>query len=88
MKAIYVRVSSEEQAKHGYSIKEQIPMYRIKPRIDNVFEYIDEGITDEVLNRPQIKKLRQDVKDGLIEQIICYDRDRLSRMLMNQLVIS
>lgn len=88
MKAIYVRVSTEEQAKHGYSIKEQVRLCKIKADSEDVLEYIDEGITGEILDRPQLTKLRHDIKEGLIETVICYDPDRLSRKLMNQLIIS
>lgn len=88
MIAIYARVSTEEQAKHGYSLAEQVRQCRQKAGTDNVLEYVDEGISGEFLDRPALTKLRQDVKDGLIDKVICYDPDRLSRKLMNQLLVS
>lgn len=51
-------------------------------------EYIDEGISGEILDRPALSKLREDVKKGLIHKVICLDPDRLSRKLMNQLIIT
>lgn len=86
---IYTRVSTEEQAKSGYSLSEQIRACRAKVRnASEVFEYIDEGVSGKFLDRPALTKLRNDVRDGLIDRVICLDPDRLSRKLMNQLIIS
>ncbi|WHY74954.1 recombinase family protein [Fictibacillus enclensis] len=41
-----------------------------------------------MLNRHALTKLRNDVKDGLNTKVICLDPDRLSRKLMNQLIIT
>src|SRR5699024_2653747 len=49
---------------------------------------IDDGYTGEILNRPQLTKLLEDVEEGLIKKVICYDPDRLSRKLLNQLLIT
>ena len=88
MIAIYARVSTEDQAKHGYSLDDQIRECRKKARTDQIKKYIDEGISGEVLNRPQLTKLINDIKDGLITKVICLDPDRLSRKLNNQLIIA
>lgn len=86
---IYTRVSTEEQAKSGYSLSEQIRACRSKVRSGyEVFEYADEGISGEFLDRPALIKLRKDVRDGIVDRVICLDPDRLSRKLMNQLIIS
>lgn len=89
MIAIYVRVSTEEQAKKGYSLKDQLRECRVKAGSnEDIMEYIDEGISGEILDRPALSRLRNDVKEGLVSSIICLDPDRLSRKLMNQLIIS
>lgn len=88
MVGIYARVSTEEQAKRGYSLKDQIAACREKAGTDEVIEYVDEGISGEYLDRPALTKLRQDVRDGLIKKVICLDPDRLSRKLMHQLIIT
>ncbi len=88
MKAIYIRVSSEEQAKKGYSIEDQIAQCKARAKTDEVMEYIDDGYSGEFLDRPALSKLREDLKEGLISEVICYDPDRLSRKLMNQLIVS
>lgn len=89
MKAIYARVSTEEQAKRGYSLKEQIRVCREKlNNSQDIIEYLDEGVSGEFLDRPGLTKLRNDVRKGLIDTIVCLDPDRLSRKLMNQLLVT
>lgn len=89
MIALYARVSTEEQVKHGFSLKEQLFECR-KIVCSNALikEYVDEGITGEVLERPALMQLRADVRDGLVSKVICLDPDRLSRKLSNQLIIT
>lgn len=89
MIAIYVRVSTDEQAKKGYSLQDQLRQCRQKAGIDaEIIEYVDDGHSGEFLERPQLMKLRDDVKAGLIEKVIIYDPDRFSRKLMNQLIVT
>ncbi len=87
MIAIYARVSTEEQLK-GYSIEGQIEDCINLAGTDNVLRYVDDGYTGEILNRPNLSKMLEDVEKGLIETLICYDPDRLSRKLLNQLLIT
>lgn len=91
MIGIYARVSTEEQARHGYSIQSQLRLCREKAKaIDpylEIKEYIDRGISGEFIDRPALKELRKDVKEGIIHKVVCYDPDRFSRKLMNQLII-
>ncbi len=87
MIAIYCRVSTEEQATRGYSIEEQIDQCKLKAGTTEVLEYIDEGFTGEILNRPSLTRLRNDIENGLIHKIVCYDPDRLSRNLLVQLLL-
>lgn len=88
MIGIYVRVSTEEQAKNGYSIQDQIRQCRKKAKGNEVIEYIDDGHSGEYLERPALKKLRKDVRDGVVDTVIVYDPDRWSRNLMNQLIVT
>jgi len=89
MIAIYARVSTEEQAKKGYSLQDQLRECRKFADIDNaVREYVDDGISGEFLDRLALTRLRKDIKDGIITKVICLDPDRLSRKLMNQLLVS
>lgn len=86
MIALYARVSTEDQVK-GYSLEEQISLCRKMAGTNEIIEYIDEGYTGEILNRPYLTKMRDDIQKGLITKVICYDPDRLSRKLMNQLLL-
>lgn len=87
MKAVYARVSTEEQSKKGYSLRNQIQMCKEKAKTNEIIEYIDDGYSGEFLERPGITKLRKDIKEGKITTVYCYDPDRLSRKLMNALII-
>ena len=87
MIAIYVRVSTEEQSLKGYSVNGQIDDCIQKAGTSDVLKYIDDGWTGEILDRPAMINLRNDVRAGIVTKVICYDPDRLSRSLMNQLII-
>jgi site-specific DNA recombinase len=86
MKAIYVRVSTMDQLK-GYSINNQIEQCVDKAGTLDVLQYIEEGRTGEIIDRPQLNQLREDVRNGVVNEIICYDPTRLSRNLLVQLMI-
>ncbi|MGI6705446.1 MAG: recombinase family protein [Clostridia bacterium] len=88
MIGIYARVSTEEQAKKGFSLRDQLRECRNKAGCEDVLEYIDEGISGEILDRPALTKLRNDVQRGIITKVICLDPDRLSRKLGNQLLLA
>ncbi len=91
MNAIYVRVSSEEQAKSGYSLGDQLQVCRnrlLSMGLTDIKEYIDDGYSGEYLDRPALEELRNDLRAKLIQNICIYDPDRLSRNLTNQLLIA
>ncbi|EID6355253.1 recombinase family protein [Listeria monocytogenes] len=83
---IYVRVSTEEQAKEGYSIsaqKERLKEYcMIRGWRDFKF-YVDEGKTASNLNRPLLNELITHIKKGLINIVLVYKMDRLSRTVVD-----
>lgn len=80
--ALYVRVSTQEQADEGYSIGEQEerlkkyaeahdwPIYKV---------YKDPGFSGRSTDRPGLKNMIQDVNRGRIGKIVVYKLDRLSR---------
>ena len=84
---IYVRVSTEEQAKEGYSIRAQ--MEKLKSYADikdwHVFKvYSDEGISGKDIDgRPAIKEMISDVENGKINNVLVYKIDRLTRSTKN-----
>lgn len=91
MNAIYARVSTEDQAKTGYSLQDQASQCRKKLLslgLSNIQEYIDDGYSGEFLDRPALSRLRDDLRAKRIKMVIVYDPDRLSRNLTNQLIIA
>lgn len=85
---IYVRVSTEDQARHGYSIPAQIRECRALAGQKKVIIFADAGMSGDSLDRPGLTRLRQQIREGKIKEVICLDPDRLSRKLLNQLLIT
>ena len=80
--AIYIRVSTQEQAKEGYSIGEQ------KERLEKYTEahdwiiykvYTDPGFSGGSTDRPGLQQLMRDVKNKKVDKVLVYKLDRLSR---------
>ncbi len=89
--AVYIRVSTEEQAVHGYSLSEQKEACCKRAKelgADEVLVFADEGVSGAVLDRPGLNALRDAVDSGQVECIILRDPDRLSRKLAHQLFLS
>lgn len=80
---IYARVSTEDQAREGYSLPEQQEKLKdlCKFRDYNIYNiYEDAGISGKDMDhRPAFKKMLEDVKNGNINVIVAYKLDRLTR---------
>jgi len=80
---IYVRVSTEEQAQEGYSIRAQEEKLRDFARIKEwlVYKiYMDEGISGKnITERPAINEMIADIKDGKVKNVLVFKIDRLTR---------
>lgn len=79
--AIYARVSTAKQEEEQ-TIKSQIEVCREfakKHDYTVVREYTDEGWSGDMLARPALDTLRQDVKSKKWEAVLIYDPDRLAR---------
>jgi len=81
--AVYVRVSTEEQVKEGYSIRAQIDKLKDYIRIKDweLYKvYADEGISGKNLqDRPAINELIADIKQGHVNNVLVFKIDRLTR---------
>lgn len=80
--AIYVRVSTKEQAEEGYSIGAQLEKLRAYCEIRSwtiIDEYVDGGFSGAKLERPEIQRLIKDVKTKKFDMVLVYKLDRLSR---------
>ena len=82
---IYIRVSTEEQAKDGFSIsaqKEKLTKYAELCDWCIYDYYIDNGVSAKnIINRPEINRMLNDLKAGNINNILVYKLDRLTRNL-------
>lgn len=82
--ALYIRVSSEEQAKHGLSLDEQeheLKQYANDHGAIIAGIYRDEGTTarKKVHLRKELQRLLRDVREGLIDVILVIKLDRWFR---------
>ena len=81
---LYERVSSDEQAKFGFSIKTQVDALNEhceKNGIKVVDHYTDDGVSGgkAAFKRPEMSRLLEDVKDGKIDIILFTRLDRWFR---------
>lgn len=84
--ALYIRVSTEEQALHGDSIeaqKQALRDYAEKNKYKIIDYYIDDGFTATSLNRPNLQRLLNDIKEGKVDLVIFTKIDRWSRGVRN-----
>ncbi len=89
--AIYIRVSTEDQVQHGYSLAEQKSACTKRAKelqADEIKVFADEGVSGAVLYRPGLEALREAVQSGQVDCIIVRDPDRLSRKLAHQLLLT
>ncbi len=80
--ALYVRVSTLEQAQSGYSVgeqKERLTKYADAQEYEIVDIYSDEGVSGKSLIRPEMERLINDIKANKIDIVLIYKLDRLSR---------
>ncbi|MGV8140910.1 MAG: recombinase family protein, partial [Candidatus Woesearchaeota archaeon] len=83
--AIYIRVSTEEQAKEGYSLGAQesaLKDYVNMMGYDLFKVYRDEGKSaKDLVHRPALQQLLKDAEKKLFKAIFVYKLDRFSRSL-------
>ncbi|OFV67382.1 MAG: recombinase RecB [Candidatus Syntrophoarchaeum caldarius] len=81
---LYLRVSTEEQVSTGASLaaqKQKLEEYCKFNEWHIVGEYVDAGLSGGTLNRPQLQRLIEDGKNNLLDVLLVYKLDRLSRSL-------
>lgn len=86
---LYIRVSSDEQAKFGDSVRDQETRGReyIDSHKDLIMHdiYIDDGVSGQKLQREDFVRLMDDVRAGKIQRIIFTKLDRWFRSLRHYL---
>lgn len=88
--ALYPRVSTQEQAREGYSIGEQIERltdYCKAMRWEVYKIYTDPGYSGGNTDRPGLQEMIKDVEAGLIDKVVVYKLDRLSRSQLDTLYL-
>lgn len=87
--AVYVRVSTEEQAQEGFSVRGQtdkLKAYALLKEWDIFDIYADEGISGKnITDRPAINRLLDDIKKGNVNNVLVFKVDRLTRNTKNLL---
>ncbi|WP_461198499.1 recombinase family protein [Enterococcus sp. N249-2] len=87
--ALYIRVSSDQQAKNGDSLREQedtLNEYVDSNKNMTIFStYIDDGISGQKLKRDEFTRLMNDIAAGSIDMILFTKLDRWFRSLKHYL---
>ena len=85
--AIYCRVSTEDQAREGFSLPEQEKCLRTMCEYKGyeIYDvYRDAGISAKTGNlRPEFERLLQDIRDKKVNTIVVLKLDRLTRSVKN-----
>ena len=84
--AIYIRVSTDEQATEGYSIRaqeERLIAYCQSQDWDVTNIYKDEGYSAKDTNRPQLTHMIEDIKKEKIDVVLVYRLDRFTRSVLD-----
>ena len=83
---IYCRVSTQDQAREGFSLEEQEERLRALCKYKGyeiVDVYIDAGISAKDTNRPEFQRMMNDVKAKKINRILSLKLDRCTRSIMD-----
>jgi site-specific DNA recombinase len=79
---LYARVSTDEQARSGYSLAQQLEAlraYAAREGLAVLEEVADPGHSGASLERPGIDRVRDLVAAGNISVVLAQDRDRFAR---------
>src|ERR671916_800664 len=79
---LYARVSTDEQARSGYSLAQQseaLRAYAAREGYEVLEEVTDPGQSGASLERPGMDRVRDLVAGGSVSVVLAQDRDRFSR---------
>ena len=79
---VYERVSHEESAKFGFSIKDQrdrLARYIEENNMVFVEEYVDDGYSGTNFDRPAFQQMLEDIKAKKINCVVVKDLSRFGR---------
>lgn len=81
VKAIYARQSVDRE--DSISVESQIEFCKYELRGESYREYIDKGFSGKDTHRPAFQALLEDIRQGLVETVIVYKLDRISRSILD-----
>lgn len=87
---IYIRVSTEDQAREGYSLKAQkkhLVAFVNEKGYELVEVYEDAGFSGKNTDRPALQQLLLDAKERTYDVLVTLSPDRLSRNIIDQAII-
>jgi site-specific DNA recombinase len=87
--ALYLRVSTDEQAQHGYSIEDQrqeLRRWAENEGVRVVAEEVDDGYSGASRDRPGLNRIIELAERGEIDTVVAAKRDRLFRMRLHRLL--
>src|ERR687883_1363997 len=79
---LYARVSTDEQARSGYSLAQQLEAlreYAAREGYEVLEEVVDPGESGASLERPGLDRVRDLVAAGAVSVVLAKDRDRFAR---------
>ena len=79
--AIYARQSVDK--KDSISIESQIEFCRHELKEGAAREYQDKGFSGKNTDRPQFQQLVADIEEGLVNRVVVYKLDRISRSILD-----
>lgn len=88
--SIYIRVSTEDQAKEGYSLevqREYLKSFAKRESYEIFKVYCDDGISAYSTKREALQQLLKDAKDKKFDLVLVYKIDRFSRNLKDLLIL-
>ncbi len=86
--ALYIRVSTEEQAREGFSIPEQterLQAFCLAHGWTDYALYIDDGYSAKDTHRPAFQRMLADIRSHEVQVVITTKIDRLTRRLIDLL---
>jgi DNA invertase Pin-like site-specific DNA recombinase len=86
---LYARVSTDAQQKEGTIDSQVLELKRQIATAGDVLvkQYVDDGYSGTLLDRPALEELRRDVKTNLFDAVYFLDTDRIARDVAYQTII-
>lgn len=87
---LYIRVSTEEQGKEGYSIESQTAecqRWVLGKGYQLVDVYVDEGVSSKTLKRPDMQRMIRDVERRKFDVLVFWRLNRVTRTVKDKVFL-